>query len=72
MKKAVNLSLDSALVDRARDLGLNLSQAVDGALRDAVRKAEEAAWLEENREAIEAYNRRIEERGTFSTGHRRF
>jgi antitoxin CcdA len=30
------------------------------------------AWREENREAINAYNRRIEEQGVFSNGLRGF
>ena len=29
-------------------------------------------WLEENRPAINAYNRRVEQRGAFSHGLRRF
>jgi antitoxin CcdA len=65
-KKAVNLSVDSRLLQEARDNGVNLSAVLERAL------AEERArrWLEENRPAIELYNRRIEEGGVWSDGLR--
>jgi antitoxin CcdA len=34
--------------------------------------AQRRKWREENREAIQAYNERIEKRGAFSDGVRRF
>jgi antitoxin CcdA len=71
-KKAVNLSLNSDLLAKARDLGVNLSGEMETRLEEIVRKAEHDRWLEENREAIEDYNRRIDRRGLLSDGHRRF
>lgn len=71
-KKAVNLSINSDLLARARGMGLNLSAEMEARLEETVRKAERERWLEENREAIEDYNRRIAERGPFSKGRRRF
>jgi len=71
-KKAVNLSLDSDLLRQARDLGLNLSGVAEEALAYAVSARLAERWKEENREAIDAYNRRIEAEGVFSDGLRTF
>ena len=71
-KKAVNLSLDSDLVRQARELGLNLSGVAEEALAYAVSVRLAERWAEENRAAIEAYNRRIEAQGVFSDGLRTF
>lgn len=71
-KRAANLSVDGELLEKARALGINLSQVLDSELRRLVREAEATAWLEENREAIEAYNKRVAEEGLWSDGIRTF
>lgn len=71
-KKAVNLSVNADLLARARALDLNLSAEMEARLTDSLRTAERERWLEENRDAIQDYNRRIEARGPFSKGRRRF
>ncbi|HJW44786.1 MAG TPA: type II toxin-antitoxin system CcdA family antitoxin [Geothrix sp.] len=71
-KKAVNLSLDGDLLKEARDLGLNLSGVAEEAIAYAVKARQAERWAEENRVAIEAYNRRIEAQGVFSDGVRTF
>ena len=55
-KKATNLSLDQALLADARALGVNISQAAEKGVTEAVRKAKGEAWVEENREGMEAWN----------------
>jgi len=71
-KSATNLSLPTELVRAARALKLNLSEVVTQALEQAVRDGERRAWLEENQDAIDAYNAQVEKRGVFSDGWRRF
>ena len=71
-KKATNLSIDHDLLDRARRLKLNLSQAVEAGLADAIRRHERAQWLEKNRAALDAYNEHVEKHGVFSDGLRSF
>jgi antitoxin CcdA len=71
-KKATNLSIDHDLLDRARRLKLNLSQAVESGLLEAIRRHERAQWLEKNRAALEAYNDHVEKQGVFSDGLRSF
>ncbi|MFZ5482723.1 MAG: type II toxin-antitoxin system CcdA family antitoxin [Pseudomonadota bacterium] len=71
-KKATNLSIRADLVEEARALGINLSRTLETALAAEVKKAKEKKWLEENRAAIEAYNREIAEHGLFSDQFRTF
>jgi len=59
-------------VQRAKVLGLNLSEAVDSALEKVIREAEQACWLAENKEAIEQYNAFVEEHGYFGEEFREF
>ena len=71
-KTPTNLSIRSDLVDRAKTLRINLSQLLEDALEDALRERESADWLEENARAIDAYNAKVQDRGTFSDAWRRF
>lgn len=71
-KRPVNLSLNSDLLAMGKELGLNLSSVAEEALAYAVRARLAERWLEENRDAIEAYNQRVERQGVFSDGLRAF
>lgn len=71
-KVATNLTVRKDLVERAKKLGLNLSQVVEGALEQAIRDAERSRWLAENEDAIDEYNAQIAKRGLFSDDWRRF
>ena len=71
-KKAVNLSIDAELLHQAREIGLNLSQELEARLKQRTKAERWARWQEDNREAIEDHNRRIEREGLWSDGLRRF
>ncbi len=71
-KAPTNLSVRVDLVKRAKELGLNISELVDEALERAIKEAERAAWLEENREAIDGANRWLRKHGLWSDGLRKF
>lgn len=71
-KKSANLSINSDLLQQAKQLNINLSQTLELHLAEIVRQAQSEQWLAENKNALEEYNRRIEARGTFSDGLRRF
>jgi len=71
-KKPTNVSVNSDLLRRARELNLNLSQILEQRLVEVIRQRRRAAWLAENHDAIETYNRRIDEEGVFSEGLRDF
>jgi antitoxin CcdA len=71
-KAPTNLSLRIDLVQRAKTLGLDLSDVVESALEKAIRAAEQARWLAENKEAIDYYNAFVEEHGLFGEEFRQF
>ncbi|WP_287979199.1 type II toxin-antitoxin system CcdA family antitoxin [Sphingomonas sp.] len=62
-RKSVNLSLDTGIVAMAREVGINLSQVSEAAIREAASRARDERWVEENREKIEAWNRWFEANG---------
>lgn len=71
-KKASNLSVNSNLLEEARRYKVNLSKLLEQALVEALAEKKRVEWLEKNREALEEYNQRVEQRGVFSDGLRTF
>ncbi|WGZ92758.1 MAG: type II toxin-antitoxin system CcdA family antitoxin [Candidatus Thiothrix putei] len=71
-KRASNLSINSSLLEQARHYKINLSKLLENALIDTLQQKKSSEWLEQNRLALNAYNERIEQRGVFSDGLRRF
>ncbi|KYJ86575.1 type II toxin-antitoxin system CcdA family antitoxin [Sulfurovum riftiae] len=71
-KKATNLSVNSDLLRQAKEYGINLSATFEKSLEEMVRKEKEKRWLEENKEAIDAYNERIKKYGTIGQRMGRF
>ena len=63
VRKAANLSLDGELLAQARELDINLSRAAEEGIAKAVKTERERRWLEENADAIKAYNDYIEKNG---------
>ena len=63
IRKAANLSIDSALLSEAKSLSVNVSCAAEAGIADAVRKEKERWGKEENREARERWNSWVEENG---------
>jgi antitoxin CcdA len=62
-KRAVNLFVDAELLDEARRMRINVSETLERRLRMIVRAEQEKRWLEQNRGAIDAYNRRVAAHG---------
>jgi antitoxin CcdA len=71
-KKAVNLYISADLLQAARESGINLSATLEAAVEHALRQLRKREWLEQNENAIQAYNRDVEEQGAFSDGLRTF
>lgn len=71
-KKATNLSLNAKVLEMARELGMNLSQTVDALLAEEVKRRYWERWNEQNKEAIDAYNARIEKEGLPLAKYRTF
>ena len=71
-KKATNLSLNSKVLEAAREMGMNLSQTVDTLLADEVKRRYWTKWNDDNKEAIDHYNARIESEGLPLAKYRTF
>ena len=71
-KKATNLTVNSDLLLQAKRLGINISALLEQSLAIQVKKLKAQSWLEENRVAIDAYNRDVNSQGTFSDDLRSF
>lgn len=71
-KKATNLSLNSKVLEMARELGMNLSQTVDMLLAEEVKRRYWEKWRDDNKEAFAAYNERIRREGLPLARHRTF
>lgn len=61
--RPTNVTLDAALVEEAKALGVNISLASARGLEQAVKEARGKRWLEENIEALESSNAWVEANG---------
>ena len=71
-KKATNLSINSDLLAKSRDMQINLSALLESALKEKVAAAENEKWKYNNKLAIKAYNSLVEEQGCFGDSVRDF
>jgi antitoxin CcdA len=71
-KKAVNVSISADLLQAARNSELNLSATLEAAVEHELRQLRKREWLEQNENAVQSYNRDVEEHGAFSDGLRTF
>jgi antitoxin CcdA len=62
-RRAANVTVRPEYVAEARDLGINLSEAFEHGLRQAIAEARRARWLDENREALDSSNAWVEAKG---------
>jgi antitoxin CcdA len=62
-RRPTNVSLDSAHLAEARELGINISQACERGLVETLAEERARRWLEENREAIESSNEYVRNHG---------
>jgi antitoxin CcdA len=72
VRRPTNVSLDAALVEEARALGVNISLASARGLEQAVKEARGKRWLEESRAALDSYNEWVEANGLPLEKHRLF
>jgi antitoxin CcdA len=66
-KRAVNLFVDSELLDHARQLDINISETLERRLRSIVKAEHEKRWLQENETAIASINGFIERHGLLAS-----
>lgn len=71
-KKPTNVSINSDLIAKAKELKINLSATLETALSELVSARQRELWKRDNKVTIEAYNQLVEEHGTFSDDLRSF
>lgn len=71
-KRAVNVSIDAEVLAVAKQLKINLSQTFEETLRNLTKEERIRRFQEENREAIESYNRFIKKHGIWSEKYRKW
>lgn len=71
-KRATNISLPESLVEEAKALGINLSQACEAGLSKRVAETKAEQWKRENKAAIEYWNQWVKENGLPYDEYRQF
>jgi len=62
-RRPTNVSLDAAMIEDARELGINISRACEEGLAKQISEERGRRWKEENREAIAEWNAYVAEHG---------
>lgn len=62
-RRATNLTLSADLLDEAKALHINLSQAAQKGIQEAVGRERARQWLAENADAIKSMNEWVEKNG---------
>lgn len=71
-KRATNVSLPEDLLSEAKALQINISQAAEAGVAQAIARARSERWLAENQEAIESSNAFVEKHGLPLAKYRMF
>ncbi|HEX4505905.1 MAG TPA: type II toxin-antitoxin system CcdA family antitoxin [Alphaproteobacteria bacterium] len=71
-KRATNVSLSDPLIAEAKSLGINLSQAAESGIAQAIKDKKTEQWLIENRESLEGWNVYVEKHGLPLARYRQF
>ena len=71
-RRPTNLSLDSALLNEAKALGINISRSAEAGISEAVRLYKQEKWLKENAKALASSNAYVEANGLPLARHRQF
>jgi antitoxin CcdA len=71
-KKPTNLTINSDLLVKAKDLQINISAVLESALEETLKQKKQQEWLNQNTESIEGFNKSINDFGVFSDDLRTF
>lgn len=70
-KRAVNVSVDAEILKVAKEMNINLSQALERALDGLTAEERARRFYQENKASIDAHNAHIEKYGTSSEAYAR-
>ncbi len=71
-KARLNITVDADLLAAAREQGLNLSMMMESKITETLKADRARQWRIDNKEAIAAYNERIDREGLWSDGLRQW
>jgi len=71
-RRPTNVSLAAELIEEAKALEINISQACETGLAAAVKKVREDKWIADNWEAIQSSNAYVEAHGLPLAKYRQF
>ena len=71
-RRQTNVTLPAGLLNEARSLGVNVSQACESGLSNAVLALRRERWRQVNKAAIEDWNAHVEEHGLPLEEYRQF
>jgi antitoxin CcdA len=71
-RRPTNVSLDAALVEEAKALGVNLSRACEAGLQAELKAERWRRWRDDNAAGIESSNRWVSENGLPLGQYRQF
>jgi antitoxin CcdA len=71
-KKSINVTVNETLIEQARALQINVSQAAEAGVAAAVLRAQQERWKNENQAKMDDWNAWVEKNGIPLEGHREF
>lgn len=72
VRRPANLSISAKLLKEAKTLEINVSRAAETGIENAVREEKARRWKEENKGAIEGWNKWVKENGLPLAKYRMF
>ncbi len=72
MRIKVNLTLDAAVAEAARAMGLNMSRLAEAAIAEALKVERNRIWRQKNAAALEAYADEVAQNALPLAAHRTF
>jgi antitoxin CcdA len=71
-RKSTNVTLPLEVLNRAKELGINLSRASERGVREEIRETEARRWADDNTELVAAYTSMVERDGLPLAKYRTF
>jgi antitoxin CcdA len=71
-RTAIDIQMRTDLLEEAKELGIDVESACEHGLKEEVAKIKADRWYQENREAVDYWNRYVEEHGLPLARYRQF
>ncbi|MBN3760834.1 type II toxin-antitoxin system CcdA family antitoxin [Burkholderia sp. Ac-20365] len=71
-RKSTNVTLPPEVLERAKQLGINLLRASERGVREGIQEAEARRWAEDNAELVAAYTAMVDRDGLPLAKYRTF